>query len=340
MNDKDKKRLDALFAEACDIIQSSSDSDIPQLLGDGIIQTLIDAIAEPKTDVKQSIYDYFLQNKNRLQLLSLIRLVILTRYSIKGKIKNTDVYVSPHHIQWFENGVMFVQGDKQFEGLIGLYQDGRLKFALAARDIRGGDKLGPDAFNFIDLDEMEKRSNQPSIPKSTNDLDAVICRLENLLHEGASDEATYQMYLSDNPWVFGAQYARVDSHISLNDENIPDFTAVRVSDSSRDIIEIKSPFLQLFRDDGSFRADFNNAWNKAERYLDFTRREADYLRRQKGIFFDNPKCILLAGYQLSESQVAEFRIKERMNPAITILTYNDLLAIARSTVSFFKTLKG
>ena len=83
MNDKDKKRLDALFAEACDIIQSSSDSDIPQLLGDGIIQTLIDAIAEPKTDVKQSIYDYFLQNKNRLQLLSLIRLVILTRYSIK-----------------------------------------------------------------------------------------------------------------------------------------------------------------------------------------------------------------------------------------------------------------
>jgi len=319
---------------------ATSDSEIPQLLGDGIIQTLIDAIAEPKTDVKQSIYDYFLQNKNRLQLLSLIRLVIHTNYSIKGKIKNTDVYVSPHHIQWFENGVMFVQGDKQFEGLIGLYQDGRLKFALAARDIRGGDKLGPDAFNFVDLDEMEKRSNQPSIPKSTNDLDAAICRLENLLYEGTSDEATYQMYLSENPWVFGAQYTRVDSHISLNDENIPDFTAVRVSDSSRDIIEIKSPFLQLFRDDGSFRADFNNAWNKAERYLDFTRREADYLRRQKGIFFDNPKCILLAGYQLSESQIAEFRIKERMNPAITILTYNDLLTMARSTVRFVKALKG
>mgnify|MGYP001140057518 CR=1 FL=1 len=66
MKDKDKKRLDTLFVEACNIIKSSSDSDIPQLLGDGVIQTLIDAIAEAKIDVKQSIYDYLLQNKNRL----------------------------------------------------------------------------------------------------------------------------------------------------------------------------------------------------------------------------------------------------------------------------------
>ena len=65
MKDKDKKRIDDLFAEACDIIKSSSDSDIQQLLGDGIIQRLIDAIAETKKDKKQSIYDYFLHNKNK-----------------------------------------------------------------------------------------------------------------------------------------------------------------------------------------------------------------------------------------------------------------------------------
>jgi len=73
--------------------------------------------------------------------------------------------------------------------------------------------------------------------------------------------------------------------------------------------------------------------------LDFTRQEAEYLRRQKGLFFDNPKCYLLIGYNLSEKQLKEIRRKERLNPAITILTYNDLLSMAKSTVDFIKALK-
>ena len=75
----------------------------------------------------------------------------------------------------------------------------------------------------------------------------------------------------------------------LNDKNIPDFTGVRIHDSYRDIIEVKPPFTKMFRNDGNLNSDFNDAWNQAERYLDFARTERDYLQR-KGLRFDNPRC--------------------------------------------------
>jgi hypothetical protein len=76
MKDNTKKRLDAVLTEAIKIIQSSSDTEIPELLGDGIMHSFLEAIAQPKSDKEQSIYDYLLENKNRLQLLALIRLAI------------------------------------------------------------------------------------------------------------------------------------------------------------------------------------------------------------------------------------------------------------------------
>jgi len=339
MKDNTKKRLDAAFAEAIKIIRSSKDADIPILLGDGIMQSLLEAIAQPKSKKEQSIYDYLLENKNRLQLLALIRLVINNNYSIKGKVREADVFVSPEHIQWYENGVMFLQGKKRFEGLIGLYQNGSLKFGIAKRMIIGGEKIGPDDLDFVDVEEMGERSKQPSVPKSYNDLDNALIDLETLLQNKENDESYYQNYLIKNPWIFGAKYKLIESHKQFNDENIPDFTGARVRDSARDIIEIKPPFLPLFTRRNQFRADFNTMWNQAERYLDFARQESDYLKRQKNLIFENPKCYLLAGYNLTEKQVKEIRRKERMNPAITILTYNDLRVMAQSTVDFFRSLK-
>lgn len=341
MKKSTKQRLDNLLSKASEIIKSVPDSDIPGLLGDGVIDDFLKAIANPKTNKEQGIYDYLLANKYRLQLLALMRLAIHSNYCIKATIQGTgaDAYVSPNHIQWYDNGVMFLQGENRFEGLIGLYEDGRVKFAVSKRDMRGGESVGPEALEFFDVEEMQNRTQQPSVPQTIDALDHAMTELQSLLRQKQKDEGTYHEYFIRHPWVFGAQYTRIDSHRALNDENIPDFTAVRVRDSARDIIEIKPPFLPLFKSKKSFRAEFNDAWNQAEQYLDFVRYESDYLRRQKGLFFDNPKCYLLAGYNLTEAQLKELRRKERMNPAITILTYDDLLAMAKSTVAFVKALK-
>lgn len=161
-----------------------------------------------------------------------------------------------------------------------------------------------------------------------------------MLAQQESDEKKYQEFFMAHPWLFGAQYTRIDSHKAFNDENIPDFTGVRVRDAARDIIEIKSPTLPLFQQNDEPRSELNSAWNQAERYLDFARREADYLHRQKGLSFENPRCFLLAGHSLTDTQLEVIRLKERLNPAITVLTYNDVLALARETVKFIKGLRG
>jgi len=244
--DSNKKRIDTLFSEAFEIIRNTSDEDIPRLIGDGVLDKLLKAILVPKKAGEQTIYEYLLKNKHRLQLLALMRLAIHNNYSIKGKVSQLDVYVSPWHIQWYETGVMFLQGHEQFAGLLGLYEAGRVKFGIIKRDIRGGEKIDKEAVDFVDVDEMEKRHKQPSVPSNTEALNSAVEQLQILLHQGKNDESLYQDYLAKNPWVIGAQYQRIDSHKIFDDENIPDFTAIRVRDSARDIIEIKPPFLSIF----------------------------------------------------------------------------------------------
>jgi hypothetical protein len=125
------------------------------------------------------------------------------------------------------------------------------------------------------------------------------------------------------------------SHKNLDDQRIPDFTGIRVHDDFRDIFEIKPPFIPLFQKDGAFTWEFNKAWNQVEEYLNFVLEEKDYLQR-KGLDFDNPGCYLIIGYDLSEKQLRKIRTKERLNPAIKVRTYDNLIEWAENTIKFVK----
>ena len=81
------------------------------------------------------------------------------------------------------------------------------------------------------------------------------------------------------------QYKLVQRHTQFDNENIPDFTAIRTHDDYRDIFEIKQPFLNLFRQTKGFTSEFHDSSNQVERYLNFVRENKDYLRRSKG--FEN-----------------------------------------------------
>ena len=107
------------------------------------------------------------------------------------------------------------------------------------------------------------------------------------------------------------------------------------NDDIRDIFEIKPPFTKMFRDKGGFMADFNDAWNQAERYLDFARTERDYLGR-KGLLFDNPESYLMLGLELSKEQIKQIRTKERVNSAIRLITYDNLLTFVEKTITFIQ----
>jgi radical SAM superfamily enzyme YgiQ (UPF0313 family) len=179
-------------------------------------------------------------------------------------------------------------------------------------------------------------SNVPS--GEIGSLEKPIQELGKFLDRKEDDESKYQKLIMKYPWVLGAQYESIEDHRKFDDENIPDFTGVRVRDKSRDIIEIKQPFAPIFRKDGDFTSRFNNSWNQVERYLNFAREEKDYLDR-KGLHFENPKCCFIIGFEVSKEGLRKIRAKEKLNPAIEVVTYADLMVYTRKTVEFFKNLK-
>lgn len=322
--------------KASEIIKNVSDDEAAEILGQGSLNLFLNSILKPKND-DSSVYDYLLENKYRSTLLAIIRHTITVNYSMRGKVNGNDAFVSPNFVQWFDDGVMFLQGGKRFDGLIGLYQDGEVKFAVAARDMIGGEKLGPNDFNFVTVEESKKSLTQTKA-SSFSVLEDGIKRLENLIENKCNKESEYQSLLTEHSWMFGAQYTKIDSHIKFDDANIPDFTGIRSTDSSRDIIEIKPPFINLFRKKNKFSSTFLEAWDQAERYLDFATTRRTYLYEEKGLRFENPKCFLLIGHNLEDNQMKQIRRKER-NHKITVLTYNDVLKYAKNTLDLLKGLK-
>jgi radical SAM superfamily enzyme YgiQ (UPF0313 family) len=170
-------------------------------------------------------------------------------------------------------------------------------------------------------------------------LERPVKELKELLDRRETNESEYQKSIKKYPWILGAQFVLIQDHRKLNDENIPDFTALRARDGFSDIIEIKQPFTNIFRQDGNFTSDFNDTWNQIERYLNFAREEKDYLRR-KGLNFENPRCYLIVGYNIPPEELKKIKTKERLNPSIEVITYNDLLAYAKKTIEFLENLRS
>lgn len=327
-----------LIGDLSKIFHELSDEEIGNFFKDGVMDDLLKSILD-STCIKKypNAAEFFLANKNRSSLIAGIRYAISRNYSIRGLKDGITGFVSPSNFQWFDDGVILLEGTEPFAGLIVLYRDGNLTYAIAARDVGPGEDLVPEDFKFISMEDFRTRLSNFS-PTTIAGLDKPIQELTSLIDNKNNNEAEYQELFEKYSWVFGAQYHKMERHTKLDDTNIPDFTGVRVHDNCRDIFELKPPFMKLFRKSGNFSSDFNDAWNQAERYLNFAREENGYLNG-KGMRFDNPKCYLVLGLDLSREEIKNVRRKEKMNPAIQLITYNDLLAFMNSTVNLVRKLK-
>jgi len=283
--------------------------------------------------------EYFLANRWRGAIAAYIHRFAFHCYSVRHEQNGVIGFVSPTEYLWFDDGAIVTEGQEQpFAGFICLYRDGEIRAGVAARSIPAYGEMGPDDFEFVSKDDFNKRLAE--IPaEQTADLEAPIRELEQLLAEQHEDEAVYQSLLERYSWLFGAMYEAIEPHRKFDDENIPDFTGVRVHDKARDIFEIKQPFMPISQKDGELSTPLLRAWNQAERYLNFARENKVYLQSTKNMVFENPKCYLIAGFKLSEVEVKQIRAKERMNPAIEFRTYSDLLMLAKSTVRLLKDLQ-
>jgi len=331
----------ALFSELTRVVESLSDEEIQSLFDSGEIENLLKAVLDPTTVKNYKNYaEFFLANKHRAWFLAGLRALITHAYSFKRKShKGVEGYVSPMHVQWYEDGVMLLEGKQRFEGFIALYRSGKILHAIAARDIKPHEELEPDDVVFVELDEYLKVRNSGLLPEDS-DLDAPVNKLRQLLDNVVEAESEYQQLLENYPWILGMQYRRFDRQTILDDKNIPDFTGVRASDGCRDVFEIKSPFLPLTTKKGTWNVNFHNSWQQAEDRLDFVERNRDYLYNEKGLNFENPRCHLMLGYHLDAKTTSQLYKKARQNPKIVVSTYDSLLSYARNTVGMIRKLQA
>ena len=340
--DKNIQRGKELCRELAEVISDLSDEDVYRLFDNGELEGVFNAILDPSTLKNHKTFaDFFLANKHRAWLLAGIRAAITRSYSFKTTTKTGQVaFVSPSDLQFpDEEGVLILEGKERFVGAIGLYRDGVVKYAIANRDVRPGESIEKDDLAFISIDEYKAIRSSGSLPDGES-LDAPVLKLERLLADQVEAEGAYQQLLADYPWMMGMQYRRYDRHKVLDDQNIPDFTGVRLGlDGYRDVFELKPPFLNLTNKDGSWNAAFHNAWQQAENRIDFIERNIDYLYREKGLSFDNPRCHLILGYGLDADATKALRAKARQNTKIIVSTYEALLAYARGTVETIRRLK-
>lgn len=340
---KNKEKIDRgkqIIGELASILKELPDSGVGELLGTGTMDSLLRAILDPSTVTNYPTYaEFFFQNKMRSTILAQTRFAITKNYSFKSAINGHEGYASPDIHQWFDDGIILLEGKEPFTGFIALYRNKEVKYAIAGRDARMGDELGPDDFIFIKQSEFGKYIKTIP-PEQISDLKRPAIELKELLNENEDDEAKYQELLQKFPWVFGAEYSAIQGHRFFDNVNIPDFTGVRVRDGCRDIFELKPPTMKIFNKSGDFTLEFHKAWSQAERYLDFTIRNEDYLRKEKGLNFDNPKCYLILGWNLSEEELKKIRIKERSNPQIRLITYNDLIAFMENTIALLTRLRA
>lgn len=336
MNNRKGKEARQLIEKLVSVLHELSDSELTELINNKAFDDLLKGILDPSTVSNFKNYaEFFDANKIRSTLIASLRRVITKNYSFKVERGLHSSYVSPCFTQWFEDGILFLEGDKPFEGMLGLFRNKELKYGIMARDKRPGEEIGPDDFKFISVGEANEL-----LSKHILDLEKPISELTELLDDHEEDESHYQEYFKNYPWVLGIKYRHIQSHRRLNDKNIPDFTGVRVSDGFRDIIEIKSPFITVFTMKGELASAFNKAWNQVVRYLNYARENRDTLRREKGLNFDNPRGYIIIGFNISDRQLKKIRNKEKLTPAIEVLTYNDVLAYTQHTIELVKSMKS
>src|SRR5690242_10805322 len=106
------QRAQELIKKLSKILAALPDEEVGRLcLNTDWLDKLIHAILDPTTVTTYSSPAAFLpDNKQRATVLALVRHIITNNYSFKEVAKGQTGYVSPNHTQWFENGVMFLEG--------------------------------------------------------------------------------------------------------------------------------------------------------------------------------------------------------------------------------------
>jgi hypothetical protein len=192
-----------LLKQLTDFCHQVSDAAVGEVLDEVHIREFVESILDTsKSAIFPSIAEFYLANKFRGATIARLRLDISQTAAIVGKKDDKTAFVSPHAFQWFDDGVMLLEGPNPFEGFIMLYRGGELKCGIAARSIPAGKEIEPSDLEFVGLEQANKQLKDNKVPPIER-LDAPAIELEKLLNANESNEKKYQELFERFPWSLG-----------------------------------------------------------------------------------------------------------------------------------------
>ncbi len=323
--------------EVREIIERVNDRDAERIVGDGTLEALLGAVVPSPGRTQKSVYEHLLAHKHRASLLARIRHGINDRSAFATD--DGSGFVSPTRVQWFYDGLTFVEGPAPYSGVVGLYREGVIRYGLSVVDSEKDEYLGPLSSDFVSVDEAKK-----SLRGASGKADAGLARLMELeAIEGPANESTgpeWAALLTDHPWMLGAQHTAVTRLTGQNagpDAELPEVVAKRATDGAHDILLIEHPGTPIVGKTGRVLASFRDVWSRAERLRTFVQRQSTYLQREMRIKIRDPRFIIVAGRGLTDADRAIVRRElEVHHAAVRLVTYDSLRNLAERTLAFFE----
>lgn len=152
------------------------------------------------------------------------------------------------------------------------------------------------------------------------------------------DEPKYQKFLEKHNWIFGSEYSAMLERDLIWKGQL-DFPMRRTADGYLEVIEIKTPHVDLFSCNGKRYIEKSEVWyaiNQVDDYLarvrnNFTELQAKY----PDLGLRNLRGKVIIGKSKDNEREALRRLNARLN-RIEVITYDQLIAIAQRMLDILK----
>ena len=315
-------RVRQLMRELRLLLEQASDPEVEAMIGDGGLEAILGSIVPPIGSAQ--VHEHLAQHKRRASLLARIR----HRINAQSAFMAEGRFVSPARAQWFYDGLTFLEGEAPYEGVVGFYRDGVVRYGVGVADAAKGDSMGPMACDFVSVAEA-RRSFRAAAEAPARALERI-----NELRAVEATEPWIELF-HEHPWLFGAQHSAIVA-TSNDDPDWPRLTGKRSSDSALDVFVVAAPSTPIVGKTSRVLVGFKEIWSKAERLRIFVQRQADFFKREQGWKVRDPRFFVVAGRCTAEERQVVRNELEAHFSAIRLVTYDELQVIGERTLSFFQ----
>lgn len=172
--------------------------------------------------------------------------------------------------------------------------------------------------------------------------ETAIDTLEALVDDPGTKEQALQEHLKANPWMFGSEYSELLDRRSWTRDDDLDYMLRRTADGFLEIIEIKrATGTALFNHDASHdsyyvAAPLSRVIGQVIRYVNETQRQRDAILAKDGEETLKIRARVVIGRDGEEAHVRALKSLNGHLTQIEVLTYDQLLRIARRVIGLFK----